>query len=71
MTANSEAQIRALIDSRVTDVRAKDVKAAMSHIAPDILMFDVANPLQYIGSDAARKRAEEWLSSVQGPSRNR
>ena len=67
MTANSEAQIRALIDSRVTAIRAKDIGAAMSHIASDVLMFDVVNPLQYIGSDASRKRAEEWFSSFQGP----
>jgi ketosteroid isomerase-like protein len=31
------------------------------------LSFDVVDPLQKIGSDALRKRAEEWFSSFQGP----
>jgi uncharacterized protein (TIGR02246 family) len=65
--AIDEAEIRALIDTRVKAVRTKDVNMALSNIAPDILSFDVVNPLQYIGSDASRKRTEEWFSSFQGP----
>ena len=65
--ATDEAQLRALIDGRVKAVRAKDIKGAMSNVAPDVLSFDVVNPLQYIGSDAARNRVEEWFSSFQGP----
>ncbi len=65
--ANDEAGIRELIDDRVKAVRAKDINGAMSNIAPDIRSFDVVNPLQYVGSDALRKRAEEWFSSFQGP----
>ena len=38
----------------------------MSNLAPEILSFDVVDPLQRIGSDALRKRAEEWFSSFQG-----
>ncbi len=64
--AVEEAQIRALIDDRVKAVRTKDVNASMSSLVPDILSFDVVNPLQYIGSDALRKRADEWFSSFQG-----
>ena len=63
----NETQIRALIDDRAKAVRAKDINGAISHYAPDILSFDVVNPLQHIGSDASRKRAEEWFSSFQGP----
>jgi uncharacterized protein (TIGR02246 family) len=71
-TANSksaadEALIRLLVDDRVKAVRARNVDAAVSNISPDILLFDVVNPLQYVGSDALRKRAEEWFSSFQGP----
>ena len=65
--AANETQIRALIDDRTKAVRAKDRVRATSGIAPDILMFDVVNPLQNIGSDASRKRAEEWFASFQGP----
>jgi uncharacterized protein (TIGR02246 family) len=61
------AQIRRLMDDRVEAVRAKDVNASMSAMVPDILSFDVVNPLQYIGSDALRNRTEEWFASFQGP----
>ena len=65
--AADEAQIRALIDDRANAVRAKDVKGAVSSIDPDVVTFDVVNPLQHIGSDASGKRAEEWFSSFEGP----
>lgn len=65
--ATDEAQIGALIDGRIEAVRTKDVNASISNLAPDILSFDVVNPLQHIGSDASKKRAEEWFSSFQGP----
>ena len=65
--ALDEAQIRALIDGRANAVRARDVKGAISSLAPDILSFDVVNPLQRVGSDASAKRAEEWFSSFEGP----
>jgi uncharacterized protein (TIGR02246 family) len=65
--ALEEAQIRNVIDDRLKAVRNKDVNASMSSLAPDILSFDVVNPLQHIGSDASRKRAEAWFSSFQGP----
>jgi len=65
--AGDEARIRTLIEDRVKAVRAKDINGAMSNIAPDIRSFDVVGPLQYVGSDASRKRAEQWFSSFQGP----
>ena len=70
-TANTkimdEAQLRKLIEDRIKATRAKDVEGAMVSIAPDILLFDVVNPLRYSGSDRLKKRAEEWFSSFQGP----
>jgi uncharacterized protein (TIGR02246 family) len=65
--ARDEAQIRALIEARVKAVHAKDVNGAMESITPDILLFDVVNPLHHRGRDAERKRAQEWFSSFQGP----
>lgn len=58
-----EAEVRAPIDDRVGAVRAGDVKQATCNIAPDILSFDVVNPLRSIGSEASRRRAETWFSS--------
>ena len=65
--ANDEAQIRMLIENRLKAVHSKDINGAMSSITPDILLFDVVNPLHSRGSDAERKRAQEWFSSFQGP----
>lgn len=62
-----EAQIRALIDDRAKAVRDKNVNEAISSIAPDIVSFDVVNPFEQTGSDASRKRAEDWFSSFEGP----
>jgi ketosteroid isomerase-like protein len=39
----------------------------MSHYTRDILVFDLAPPLQYVGIDAYRKNFKEWFSSFQGP----
>jgi len=64
--AIGQAQIRALIDLRVQAVRAKDIDGAIATVAPDVLSFDVVNPLQSIGSSAIRKRLEEWFSSFKG-----
>jgi ketosteroid isomerase-like protein len=64
--ATDDAPIRKLMDDRGKAIRAKDSKGALSNIAPDIVSFDVVNTLQYIGSDASRKRTEEWFSSFQG-----
>lgn len=66
-TATDEAQLRSLIEDRMRAVRAQDINGAMSNIAPDILSFDVINPLQHLGSEVGRKRAEEWFASFQGP----
>jgi ketosteroid isomerase-like protein len=65
--ANEEARIRRLIDDRVKAVRAKDVEAAMACVAPNIVSFDVVNPLLSTGSDSSRRRAERWFASFQGP----
>src|ERR1022692_3560815 len=65
--AANETQIRALIDDREKAVRAQDSVGATSGITSSVVTFDVVNPLQHIGSDAARKRAEEWFSSFRGP----
>jgi uncharacterized protein (TIGR02246 family) len=59
--------IRQLVDESAIAVRSKNVDALMSAFAPDVLSFDVVNPLQYSGSEAARERAEQWLGSFEGP----
>jgi uncharacterized protein (TIGR02246 family) len=68
---NSEATNDTLIRERLDDwaraVRAKDVEAVMSHYAPDILLFDLAPPLQWKGADVCRNNWAEWFPTFQGP----
>ena len=61
-----EVQIGKIMDDRIEAVRTKDVKTAVSNLSSDILSFDVIDPLQQVGSDASRKRAEAWFGSFQG-----
>jgi uncharacterized protein (TIGR02246 family) len=65
--AADEARIRELIEERVRAIRDKDADALMSNHAPDIVMFDALDPLRYVGSEAVRGRAAQWLSWYQGP----
>lgn len=65
--ATNESQIRALIDEWARAVHARDINRLMSLYAPNLLSFDVLIPLQNSGADTARKRAEEWFASFQGP----
>jgi uncharacterized protein (TIGR02246 family) len=65
--AASEAQIREQLEDWARAVCAKDIEGVMSHYAPDILLFDLAPPLQYIGADSCRKNWAEWFPSFQGP----
>ena len=68
-TANnpsSEAEIKALIEKNVEAIRAKDIAEAISDHAPNVLLFDVINPLRYSGLDALKDRLNDWFSSFQG-----
>ncbi len=65
--AIDEAQIRQLIDGWARALRAKDIDGVMSHYAPEILLFDLAPPLQYLGENAYRKNWVEWFATWQGP----
>lgn len=64
--ATDEAAIRALIEDTAEACRAKDASALTANYAPEVLAFDVVNPLSYRGSEAVEKRAAEWFSSWQG-----
>jgi ketosteroid isomerase-like protein len=64
--ATNEAQIRARLDDWAKAVRAKDVERVMSNYGPDILLFDLAPPLQYRGTNTCRGSWAEWFPTFQG-----
>ena len=66
-SAADERSIRGIIEERVAAISEQDVEKLLTHHAPDVLSFDVLDPLQHAGSDTIRRRAERWLSSYEGP----
>jgi uncharacterized protein (TIGR02246 family) len=66
-TGSSKDQIRALLDERVRAIRDRDAQALTSVCAPDVVSFDALPPLQRLGAEAVRARAEEWLGWYDGP----
>ena len=45
----------------------KDVDAIMKVYAPDVHVFDVVPPRQYVGGEAYRQDWENYLGSIDGP----
>jgi uncharacterized protein (TIGR02246 family) len=62
-----EAAIRKLVEEGVRALRDRDIDRLVSSYAPDVMLFDVVNPLRRSGADAVRKRLQEWLSTFEGP----
>jgi ketosteroid isomerase-like protein len=64
---SAEGQIRQLLEARLQAIRARDARAAMVASAGDLLLFDLAPPLQYRGADLNRRALEDWFSTFTGP----
>ncbi|MFI7441921.1 YybH family protein [Nonomuraea indica] len=62
-----DAEVRALLDSRVEACRAKDIDRLMSHYSPDIVYDDVVPPLQFAGLDEVRGNFVRWFDEYEGP----
>jgi PhnB protein len=62
------AEIRALLEERIVALRDKDADLALSGYAADVVSFDLAPPLRYIGDQVLDKAAiESWFSTWRGP----
>jgi ketosteroid isomerase-like protein len=59
-SARDEAQIRGLLEDRVKAIAEKNVDAVLSEYAPDVVMYNLAPPLQTKG--ASREAVEKWFS---------
>ena len=65
--AAAEAHIRDMMKARIEAVKAKNVDALVAHHAPSVLAYDLLEPLQYVGLEGLRKRAEQWFAGYDGP----
>ena len=68
-TVSSRAtdEIAALYDRWAAAIRDKDPAGALSHYSPDIVAFDLIDPLQYEGVEAVKERLQQWFASFSGP----
>ena len=65
--AQAEAGIRRIVETWAEAVRRKESDGLGAHVAPDVVLFDLINPLQYRGEEALKKRAAQWIASFRGP----
>jgi ketosteroid isomerase-like protein len=65
--SRNQADIRRIIHERVKAIHAKDAHAAMSTSARDILLYDLAPPLQHRGAAVNRKDLAAWFKTFTGP----
>jgi len=67
MEATNEQLIRGIVDNWASAVRAKDIYGILVHHSPDILLFDVPDPVvQSKGIDAYRESWEDVFYSWYG-----
>lgn len=67
MGTRNESEVRALLDSRVDACQKKDIDRLMSLYAPDIVYFDVVQPLQFVGDGEVRRNFVRWFDEYDGP----
>ena len=64
---NDEAAIQGLLDNAIKSLRDRNIEDLMSLYAQEVVAFDIAPPLRYVGAEAFRKLWEEVFSVYQGP----
>ena len=66
--ARGEAMIRNPLDDHAKALCAKDADAIVTHLAPDIVTYDLAQPLPHTGAEARNTAEKEArLRSWKGP----
>ena len=65
--SSDEASIRALEMRFAAAVGAKDVGAVMKTYAPDVFVFDLVPPRQYVGAAAYGKDWQDLFAGFSGP----
>jgi ketosteroid isomerase-like protein len=64
--AVAEALIRQRIADAVKALRAKDIDSVMTLYAPDMVSFDIAPPLRYVGAHNKRRAWQEAFATFTG-----
>jgi uncharacterized protein (TIGR02246 family) len=67
----SAAEIRAVHEQWFDRTAANDLEGLMEHIAPDVVSYQHAGPLQYVGIDDVRDVCRRWARVVRRADRLR
>jgi ketosteroid isomerase-like protein len=59
-----ETAVRSILDSWTIKTTARDLDGLMADIAPDVVSYEQAGPLQYIGRDAVREVCATGLETA-------
>jgi ketosteroid isomerase-like protein len=63
----AEALIRRRVEDLVKALNAKDLDGVMAIYAPNLVSFDIAPPLRYVGADKKRRAWQEAFAAFTGP----
>jgi uncharacterized protein (TIGR02246 family) len=64
---NDEKQIRDLVHARAAALRAKDPEAMTTPYAEQVVLFDLAPPLQQPADARDSRPVQRWLATFEGP----
>src|SRR5262249_25411918 len=65
--AVAEAVIRQHVEALVKAILAKDIDGITSLYAPNLVSFDIAPPLRYVGADNKRRAWQKAIAAFAGP----
>jgi uncharacterized protein (TIGR02246 family) len=65
--ATDEADIRQRIDMLAEAIRTMNLERVLSTYAPDVVSFDIVQPLQHVGAEAKRKNGVEAFEMYEHP----
>ncbi|MFC9964243.1 YybH family protein [Nocardia ignorata] len=64
---SGESEIREFLESRTRAHESKDIDAAMSLYAEDIVYYDAVAPLRFSGTEEVRANFLRWFDGYDGP----
>ncbi len=63
----AEALIRQRVEDLVKGICAKDIDSIASIFAPNLVSFDIAPPLRYVGANVKRRTWQGAFAAITGP----
>lgn len=62
-----EEQIKTVLEERISSIHDKNLQGVLDLYAPDVVSFDIGEPLQNNGIETIKTRLENWFASYQSP----